>query len=57
MAIDQATIEGIYRAESGKVLATLIRLLDDFDLAEEGLQDAFLAALEQWPNHGAAKQL
>jgi len=52
MAIDQATIEGIYRAESGKVLATLIRLLNDFDLAEEGLQDAFLAALEQWPNHG-----
>src|SRR5437868_11435858 len=45
-------IEGIYRAESRRVLATLIRLLGDFDLAEEALHDAFRAALEQWPVDG-----
>ncbi|MEQ1773329.1 MAG: RNA polymerase sigma factor [Burkholderiales bacterium] len=42
----------IYRAESRGVLATLIRLLGDFDLAEEALHDAFRAALEQWPRDG-----
>jgi RNA polymerase sigma-70 factor, ECF subfamily len=42
----------IYRAESRRVLATLIRLLGDFDLAEEALHDAFRAALEQWPRDG-----
>jgi RNA polymerase sigma-70 factor, ECF subfamily len=45
-------IEEIFRREAGRVLATLIRLLGDFDLAEEGRQDAFAAALEQWPIHG-----
>src|SRR5207253_10261465 len=45
-------IEGIYRAESRRVFATLIRLLGDFDLAEEALHDAFRAALEQWPRAG-----
>lgn len=44
-----ATVEGIYRAESRRVLATLIRLLGDFDVAEEALHDAFQAACEQWP--------
>lgn len=39
----------LYRSESRRVLATLIRLLGDFDLAEEALQEAFRAALEQWP--------
>ena len=48
----QAQIEAIYRAESRRVLATLIRLLGDFDLAEEALQDAFIAAVEQWPRDG-----
>ncbi|MFO1321617.1 MAG: RNA polymerase sigma factor [Burkholderiales bacterium] len=47
-----ASIDAIYRAESRRVLATLIRLLGDFDLAEEALQDAFRAALEQWPADG-----
>ncbi|AMO95921.1 sigma-70 region 2 family protein [Collimonas fungivorans] len=47
-----ATIEGIYRSESRRVFATLIRLLGDFDLAEEALQDAFKAAMEQWPRDG-----
>ncbi len=44
--------EAIYRAESRRVFATLIRLLGDFDLAEEALHDAFRAALEQWPGEG-----
>ena len=48
----QATIDAIYTAESRRVLATLIRLLGDFDLAEEALHDAFRAALEQWPRDG-----
>jgi len=45
-------IEDIYRADSRRVLATLIRLLGDFDLAEEALQHAFAAAMEQWPRDG-----
>lgn len=45
-------IERIYREESARVLATLIRLLGDFDLAEEALQDAFAAAVERWPEQG-----
>ena len=46
------TVNAVYRAESRRVLATLIRLLGDFDLAEEALHDAFRAALEQWPRDG-----
>ena len=45
-------IDSIYRADSRIVLATLIRLLGDFDLAEEAVQDAFLAAADQWPRDG-----
>jgi RNA polymerase sigma-70 factor (ECF subfamily) len=45
-------LEAIYRAESRRVFATLIRLLGDFDLAEEALHDSFRAALEQWPHEG-----
>jgi RNA polymerase sigma-70 factor (ECF subfamily) len=45
-------IEETFRREAGRVLATLIRLLGDFDLAEEARQDAFAAAIEQWPSHG-----
>jgi RNA polymerase sigma-70 factor (ECF subfamily) len=45
-------IEAVWRVESGRVLATLIRLLRDFDRAEEALHDAFLAAQEQWPRTG-----
>ena len=47
-----ARIEEIFRAEHGRILATLIRLLGDMDLAEEALQDAFAVALEQWPEAG-----
>jgi RNA polymerase sigma-70 factor (ECF subfamily) len=46
------TIEQIYREESGRILATLIPLLGDFDLAEEAMQEAFAAALAQWPSEG-----
>ncbi|NOT08140.1 MAG: RNA polymerase sigma factor [Gemmatimonadales bacterium] len=46
------TVEAVYRADSRRVFATLIRLLGDFDLAEEALHDAFVAALEQWPTDG-----
>ena len=41
-------VDDLYRTESRRVLATLIRLLGDFDLAEEALHDAFIAAMEQW---------
>lgn len=47
-----ANIETIYRRESRAVLATLIRLLGDFDVAEEALHEAFRAALERWPSEG-----
>jgi RNA polymerase sigma-70 factor (ECF subfamily) len=47
-----AMVETIYRTESRRVLATLIRLLGDFDRAEEALHDAFRAAIEQWPVEG-----
>src|SRR5262245_19820730 len=46
------TIETLYRAESGRVLATLVRLLGDLDLAEEAMHEAFAAALESWPKTG-----
>lgn len=48
----EALINSLYRNESRRVLATLIRLLKDFDLAEEATQDAFAAALQQWPIEG-----
>ena len=46
------TVDAVYNADSRRVLATLIRLLGDFDAAEEALHDAFRAALEQWPRDG-----
>src|ERR1043166_7417748 len=45
-------VDAVYRSDSRRVLATLIRLLGDFDAAEEALHDAFGAALEQWPRDG-----
>jgi len=47
-----AKIETLYRSESGRVLATLVRLLGDLDLAEESMHEAFAAALESWPRTG-----
>jgi RNA polymerase sigma-70 factor (ECF subfamily) len=46
------TIEALYRAESGRVLATLVRLLGDLDVAEEAMHEAFAAALESWSESG-----
>ncbi len=46
------TIEALYRSESGRVLATLVRLLGDLDLAEESMHEAFATALESWPRTG-----
>jgi RNA polymerase sigma-70 factor (ECF subfamily) len=46
------SIEAVFRREAGRVLGTLIRLVGDFELAEESLQEAFAAALEQWPQNG-----
>jgi RNA polymerase sigma-70 factor (ECF subfamily) len=53
-AADQAreAVDAVYRTESRRVLATLIRLLGGFDLAEEALHEAFAAAVEQWPREG-----
>lgn len=48
----QQIVDGIYRAESRRVFATLVRLLGGFDLAEEALHEAFRAALERWPVEG-----
>lgn len=45
-------LDAIYREESRRILATLIRLLGDFELAEDALHDAFKAALLQWPGEG-----
>src|SRR5688500_19669417 len=57
MSVDSArqardAVDAVYRADSRRVLATLIRLLRDFDLAEEALHDAFASAVEQWPRQG-----
>ena len=59
MAGDQNTdsaarqrVDAVYRAESRRVFATLVRLLGDFDRAEEALHDAFTSAVEQWPREG-----
>src|SRR5271163_2197242 len=45
-------LDSLYRADSGRILATLIRLLGDFDLAEEAMHEAFAAALSTWPRSG-----
>src|SRR5215831_2938369 len=47
-----AIVDEVYRSDSRRVFATLVRLLGDFDIAEEALHDAFRAALEQWPREG-----
>src|ERR1700758_5339925 len=47
-----AAVEAVYRSDWGRIVATLIKLLGDFDLAEEYAQEAFAAALDQWPGSG-----
>ena len=48
-------VEQLYRQESRRVFATLVRLLGDFDLAEEAMHEAFTSAVEKWPNEGIPK--
>src|SRR5262245_33999272 len=48
----RARIDDIYRSESRRVFASLVRLVRDFDLAEEALHEAFAAAVERWPRDG-----
>lgn len=52
MAEPAATVDSVYRQHARRVFSTLVRLLGSFDLAEEALHDAFLAATEQWPAQG-----
>src|ERR1700682_6032059 len=52
MSSIREAVNAVYLSDSRRVLATLIRLLGDFDVAEEGLHEAFAAALEQWPRDG-----
>lgn len=52
IAAAHAIVDEIYRRESRRVLATLVRLLGDFDLAEEAMHDAFRVAIEKWPRDG-----
>src|SRR5206468_11702892 len=49
-------IDALYRRESGAIRATLIRRLGDFELAEEALQEAFAAAVQQWPSDGRPEE-
>jgi RNA polymerase sigma-70 factor (ECF subfamily) len=53
--ITQQFLDRVYRQEYGQLLATLIGWLGDFELAEDALQDAFLAALEHWEQEGAPR--
>src|SRR5271156_5388648 len=50
-------LDSLYRVDSGRILATLIRLLGDFDLAEEAMHEAFAAALSLWPTSGVPGNL
>ncbi|MCZ6835023.1 MAG: RNA polymerase sigma factor [Planctomycetota bacterium] len=52
MNVTLQAVEHVFREESGRILATLIRKLDDFDLAEEAMQEAMASALESWPEDG-----
>src|SRR5207245_9345057 len=55
-AMTREDIDALYRRESGAIRATLIRRLGDFDLAEEALQEAFAAAVQQWPSDGRPEE-
>ncbi|HTS69008.1 MAG TPA: sigma factor, partial [Terriglobia bacterium] len=48
----KSAVESVFRRESGRIIASLIRMSGSFDLAEEAMQDAFAAALARWPEHG-----
>ena len=50
--MDLSDIERVFRSESGRAVATLVRFFGDIDLAEEAVQDAFVVALQRWPTNG-----
>jgi RNA polymerase sigma-70 factor (ECF subfamily) len=52
MSVTRQAVERVFREESGRILATLIRVLGDFDLADEAVQEAFAAAMAHWPKDG-----
>ncbi|MDA1349783.1 MAG: sigma factor, partial [Chloroflexi bacterium] len=52
MSDTRQAIESIFREESGRIVASLIRVLGDFDIAEEAMQEALITALERWPTDG-----
>ncbi len=53
LALDiRQLVDDVYRAESRRIFATLVRLVNDFDLAEEAMHEAFASAIEQWPRDG-----
>src|SRR4051812_5389877 len=52
MTVDASAIEGVFRAESGRAVASLVRFFGDIDIAEEAVQDAFEIALQRWPEQG-----
>src|SRR5262245_32660581 len=52
MTLRDGEIEGVFRAEYGRAVAVLVRVLGDIDLAEESVQDAFTEALRRWPSAG-----
>src|SRR3954451_19397322 len=52
MTVDASAIEGVFRAESGRAVASLVRFFGDIDIAEEAVQDAFEIALERWARDG-----
>src|SRR5258708_6551263 len=52
MTVSRQVVEGVFREESGRILAHLISVVRDFDLADDALQDAFTRALERWPSDG-----
>jgi RNA polymerase sigma-70 factor (ECF subfamily) len=52
VASDRSQIEQVFRHESGRAVASLVRIFGDIDVAEEAVQEAFLVALERWPDTG-----
>src|SRR6188472_2398146 len=52
MTVDASAIEGVFRSESGRAVASLVRFFGDIDIAEEAVQDAFEIALKRWPDTG-----
>ena len=56
MPVDRTDLERVFREERGRVVATLIRLCGDIDVAEEAVQEAFVVAVERWPDDRRAAQ-